>query len=294
MYLFEAIQKFAEYRKFVVQKNTTNSYSFILRSFCLHLKNPQLEEVTLEDIFSYFQLMDSLGWDSSSLTIKGTVLKQFFGYFEKRGLKVLNSQLIPIPQRSKKMPRVGSEEKYRTLLEVIPPKSPMHERNKALLMLYHDTGCRNSEILSLNLSDINTITRSAIVRTEKAKKLPFREIYWSEETNEQIKKWIEIRKKFVEKENDVFFICMSSKHLGIRLGKRGVVKLMKEYSEKAGLETVNVHQWRHLFGVSYAKSGANNSAISSLMGHSSIQSSQVYTTLYGEDLKEVWGKYRKT
>jgi len=289
MNLYEAIKKFCEYYRFNVQQNTNNSYAFILRNFCLYHRNMHLEEMTIEDIVRYFQAMDDLGWDRGAIHTKAIVLRRFFGYFKKSGYQVLNYELIPIPVRRQKMPRVASEEKYQKLLQSIPDKLPVHERNKALIMLYHDTGARNAEILSLNTNDINLIEKRAIIRTEKAKKLPFREIFWSEETNAQLKKWLRIRKKFTD--NEIAFIGLSRSSAGRRLGNRGVVKFLEEYSERAGMETLNAHSLRHLFGVKYAKSGANNSAISSLMGHSDMQSSHIYTSLYGEDLKEVWGKY---
>lgn len=290
MELYEAIKQFGDYYKFVVQKNTNNSYGYILRNFCLYVHNPPLEKIALEDILNWFQDMDSMGWDKSALNVKAVVLRRFFGYWKKRGFFVVPSELIPIPQVRKKLPKVATEEKYRKLLEVIPKKNPIHERNRTMLMMYHDSGCRNAELLSIDLKDINLIEKRGMIRTEKAKKLPYREIFWSEETNEQLKNWLRIRRKFVDT-SPALFIRLSKSYSKERLSKRAVVKMMEEYSKKADIPTVNAHQWRHLYGRTLAKKGANNSSISSLMGHSDMQSSEVYTRLFGEDLKEVYEKY---
>lgn len=294
MLLSEAIKNFCGYYNFRVQKNTNNSYSYILRNFCLFLRNPKIQDITIDSIIEWYRIMEELGWDNNSLLPKTIVLRRFFGYANDMKWTDFPVKLIPAPSHYKKLPRSANEETYRKLLSIIPQEGMYHMRNRALLMLYHDTGARNSEILSLDVEDVNLAGRSAIIRTEKAKNLPFREIFWTKETNEQLMKWIEARKKIVTGENEFLFIGLSKNKVGERLGNRGVVKMMAEYSRTAEMPTVNVHQWRHLFGRTLAKSGANNSSIASLMGHSDMQSSQVYTTLYGDDLREVWAKYRET
>lgn len=151
-----------------------------------------------------------------------------------------------------------------------------------------------SPLLLWNLDDM-----SALIRTEKAKALhPIRRIFWTKETNEQIKKWLDRRnhleKSFSKFEPDALFISVTGVKCGRRLKRNGIGEMLRRYSHLAGFEVIcNPHSFRHHYGRDLAEKGANNSVISSLMGHAHIESSQVYTVLTSKMMEEQYDKFKR-
>lgn len=283
----EAIVKFNAWRNFSVKKNTVASYRIHLNYLCLYLHNPEIEAITYEDIIGYLKGMEDLDWDANSFMVKCIAFRKFFEFLRLQKLQVLDPQLIPIPDRDYKFPRILLEENYYKLLAVIPDdsKDPRHIRNKAIVNLFWDAGLRLGELLDINMKDINLEDMSALIKTEKAKSLhPIRRIFWTASTHENLKKWIDKRKHLenVVKhfDPDALFISVTGIKAGRRLKKSGVGEMLRRYSHEGGLpEICNPHSFRHHYGRDLAEKGANNSVISSLMGHATIQSSQVYTVL---------------
>jgi integrase/recombinase XerC len=217
--------------------------------------------------------------------------------------------LIPVPRKIFKFPRVATEDQYERLLGAVKDEGKCGEityavRDKAVIMLIHDTGARNGEIASLDMDDIDLGRKSARIKTEKSRgEVPYREIFWSNETNEQLKKWVAVREKFLvkmelEEPKAVFFGIKAGSGAsnysakGKRLQVNYVSELFRKYSNRANLPIINPHSFRHLFGRDLAKKKANNFVISSMMGHARVQSSYPYTMLFGKDREEAYRSLR--
>ncbi len=288
----EAITQFIEWKQINVTPGTMSGYALDLRGFCLYMRDPQIEEVKLEDITGLFQLMIKLGWKRNGFTTKSIALRKFFEFFNRQGYKVLNYQLIPIPKREYNPPRVATEEEYGKLLKVIPKssKDPRHIRNLAIVKMLWDTGARVGELMSLNMEDIKLEKMKTVVKTEKSQGIrPFREIFWTEEANKNLKHWIKKRKelslrtKF--KDPNALFVGACRWQLGKRLTNSAVSIFLRHYSTKANIQTLNAHSFRHHLGHELAKRGASNSVISGILGHSALASSYVYTMMNNQELE---------
>jgi site-specific recombinase XerD len=295
MHCIDAIKAFSEWREFRVKKETVVTYYRDLRTFCLFLRNPELNTITLEHVMDYLRGMADLGWDQNSFTVKCMALRKFFEFCRLRGWSAMDESLIPIPPKEYKLPRVATEESYQKILAVIPGNNdPRHIRNKAIIALLWDTGARNSELMALNLSDITPAHR-AIIKTEKSRgKRPVREIFWTESTHILLMKWLKKRERlikvmnYVEPEPVFISICGSvNKASGKRFDKKGVGEMLRRYSNKAGIPTVNAHSFRHHLGRELAK---NQVDVMNILGHSSLDSSTIYTMMFGTELEE---RYRR-
>jgi integrase/recombinase XerD len=300
MKLKEAIIKFNAWRNFSVKKNTVASYRVHLNYLCLYLRNPEVEDVQYDHIIGYLKDMEDLDWDQNSFMVKCIAFRKFFEFCNLQKLKVFDPELIPIPDRDYKFPRILSDENYKKLLAIIPENNdPRHIRNKAIINLFWDAGLRLGELIELNIDDIKLDEMSALIKTEKSKSLhPIRKIFWTAETNENLKKWIDKRKHLegVMKnfEKNALFISVCGIKTGRRIKKSGVGEMLRRYSHEAGFpEICNPHSFRHHYGRELAEKGANNSVISSLMGHATIQSSQVYTVLTSKMMEEQYTKFKR-
>jgi site-specific recombinase XerD len=297
MRLQEAIEKFYRWKKLNVKDWTAKGYYLTLRQFCVFMRDCEIEDVILDDIVKWFELMQQLGWDQNSFIPKAMALRKLFEFYIRQGYRVIDPFLIPIPQKQFKLPRIADEKSYKKLLSVIPHKTndPRHIRNLAIITMLYDTGARNGEIVSLDIDDIDTKRMRAIIKTEKAKtRRPIREIFWTHETNKNLKRWIEkrehLKKTLKLKDPEALFISVTNWKAGQRFTIKGVGEMIRRYCVRAKIPYLNPHSFRHKLGHDLANKNYNNSIISNLLGHSSLQSSYIYTLMTDKELEE---KYRK-
>ena len=289
----EAIDQFSGWRKFKVKIQTVRGYDQTLRQFCLFLRNPEIEDISINDVMDYLNGMKDMGWDQNSFVGKCMALRKFFEFYRLQGYAVINEELIPIMQAERKLPRVATIEEYKKLIGAIPEKTndPRHIRNLALINLLWDTGARNGEILSLNMADLDMERRRALIRTEKAKsRRPFREIFWTADTHGNLLQWIKKRealeKKNEFKDHDAIFISIANAQSGKRYTIRGVGEMLRKYSGRAKIPYVNAHSFRHRVGHHIIKSGGSSADVMNILGHSSVQSTAIYTMMSDVELEK--------
>lgn len=297
----EVIQSFSKHRGFEGKGKTSKGYELMIRQLCLHLRNPHIEQIKSSDIIDYFEGMIILGWDRNSLIPRAVALRKFFEFLRLQGYTVLNEELIPIPSKEYKMPRVMTEETYQALLKAIPESNdPRHIRNAALIRMYWDSVSRNSELLSVDIDQLDLDKREVIIQTEKNKgSRPMREIFWTEDTHKYLMRWIEKRSLLYENrpfvDDKALFIGVGSDRYGRRLTKRGTGELVRRLASRAGLPpgtAVNIHAIRHSGCRQIIKNGGSSADVMNIAGHASVQSTTIYTLMVGEDLQERWQKLK--
>lgn len=295
----EAIDQFSSWRKFKVKGNTVQGYDRELRNFCLFMRNPKIDEVKLADVMEYLNGVIDLGWAHNSLMPRCMALRKFFEFMRLQGFSSLNEELIPIPHKIYNIPRVADLEHYKKLVEIVPKvtNDPRHIRNLAIINMLWDTGARNGEILSLNVSDIDTEQKKALIRTEKNKgSRPFREIFWTDITNENIKRWIKkrehLKRKMVFDDVEALFISAVSQRAGQRLTIKGVGEMLRRYANRAGMPYVNAHSFRHHMGHDIIKQGGSSADVMNILGHASVQSTTIYTMMTNKELESRYRSFK--
>ena len=289
----EAIDQFSSWRKFKVKSQTVRGYDQTLRQFCLFLRNPEIEDITINHVMEYLNGMKDMGWDQNSFVGKCMALRKFFEFYRLQGYAVINEELIPIMQAERKLPRVATEDDYKKLMAAIPVKTndPRYIRNRVILSMLWDTGARNGELLSLNIQDLDMDRRRALIRTEKAKsRRPFREIFWTADTHGNLLQWIKKRENLQRKSQfknpDALFISVANGLSGQRFTIRGVGEMLRRYSIKAKVPCLNAHSFRHRVGHHIIKSGGSSADVMNILGHSSIQSTAIYTMMSDIELEK--------
>ena len=295
----EAINEFSNWRQFKVKGNTVKGYDREIRNFCLFLRNPDIVKVTLNDVMDYLNGVIELGWDPNSLMPRCMALRKFFEYLRLRGFTTLNEELIPIPRKQYKIPRVADEENYKKLIEIIPAEShdPRHIRNMVIINLLWDTGARNGELLSINIADVDLEKKKALIRTEKNRgSRPFREIFWTEETNQNLKKWMDKREalgnKVTFKDPEALFLSLVSCQAGQRLSVKGVGELLRRYANRAGIPYINAHAFRHHMGHDIINQGGSTADVMNILGHASVASSSIYTMMTNVELENRYRTFK--
>lgn len=294
----EALDKFVAWRGITVARATHIGEFHFLKQFFMHLRtkyttDPNIIDVTIEDVVYYLEMMVDFGWDQNSFVARCNALKRFFEYYQLQGYPVLHPKLIPMPKQRLKLPRIADEKDYKKMLSVIPKtKDPHHARNLVIAKIIWDTGARVMEVLDLDLDELGN--KSATIRTEKStNKRPFRVLAWTNETQQYLDRWLKIREgfKFSFDEPKALFLSISNRHAGYRFGYAGFTNAILKYCNAAGISYINPHSARHKMGrdlFEYKGIGA----VMEGLGHSNIQSSQIYAMMDKGGVKKLYKAVR--
>lgn len=266
--------------------NTISSYKKDLNLICKFL-NKKTTSITHEDIKKYLKYLEKEKVKVKSVARKISTLNSFYKFMliEKR-ITVNPVEKIELPKLEKKLPNVLSLEDIDLLLD-IDVEDAFSARNKAMLELMYATGLRVSELVNLNLNDIdfnNEVVRT-IGKGNKERIIPIGElaitallIYINNYRDSMLKKKI----------CDKIFL---NNH-GSSLTRQGFFKILKEIAKEKGInKDFSPHTLRHSFATHLLNNGADLRSIQELLGHYNLATTQIYTHVASEKLKDDYLKY---
>ena len=307
MKLSQAIEEFKNWRGFKVTGHTVVRYDNVLRIFCLCMGDPDIQSIQIQHVLRYMKEMERLGWKRNGINIVALALRKFFEFYNLRGFECLNEYLVPLPRKEMNIPRVANEKDFKQLLKAIPRDSnPNNIRNLALVNMIWDSWARSGEIISLNEDDLKfnaDSSGSALIKTEKSRgRRPMREIFWTAPTGKHLKKWLTKKKEIqrLMKFDDTEAVFTSIRKCGMydnrgkRMSGRGVCEVFRMISNRAGLKSVfNAHSARHYGGREILKQGGSLADVTNILGHSHMDSSMIYTMMWGDDLRQRYDLFQQ-
>lgn len=269
-------------------KNTLLSYSKDLREIAIFLKskNNFFLKATSSDYKDFLSTLYKLKYSSNSLARYKSCLNQFYlflmteGYVETNPCSQLESIKIKRP-----LPKNLSEEEILLLLDdkYFTP-DPEDIRLKALLEILYSTGLRVSELVTLKLSDIDPSLDFILVlgKGNKERLVPL-----SEKAKETYKKYLDIRDLFCLSSTQSYWVFPDGKK-GKSLSRQKFALMLKKHAEKIGLapEKISPHIIRHAFATHLLDNGADLRSLQTLLGHSDISTTQIYTHIAQKKLKD--------
>lgn len=195
-----------------------------------------------------------------------------------------------------KLPRFPNKTDVPKMLEAVrlyEEKSPIKERNIALLEFLASTGCRNNEVVQLNVGDLDLVNRTTVVTGKGSKE---RRVWFSQSAADAIKEYWKIR-DFANSTDPVF--CSHDKGSKGRKTKRITTmtsqRVVKEIAILAGIDPhkFSPHYFRHAFAIRVLSETGNLALVQDLMGHKNSNSTRVYAKIYSEDMqaahREIFG-----
>ena len=232
-----------------------------------HSKRP--EEITRLDLVSFLAGMRDRGLSNATISLAHSSFKYFFkNCYKNNAIGEIKS-----PKKAKSLPTVLTKDETRALL-----KAAKKGRNRLLLQFLYSSGVRVSESVNMRLSDINFKERMGKVKSGKGSK--DRIIILS-------KNWCKVAKKYVDRKR-VKSEYLFSKKNGKRLSADTVQRLVRRAAKKAGInKVVTPHVLRHSFATHLLEAGENIRKIQELLGHSNLNTTQIYTHVSTEQLKKV-------
>lgn len=238
-------------------------------------------------IRTYLALLNEKQYSRATVARKLATLRSFYKFLVKRNQIGSNPvAVVRTPRQEKKLPRFLEYEEVKRLLETPPTNNWLGSRDKAILETLYSTGIRVSELVALNMEDVDFLGEVVHVRG-KGKKERIAPIGSS--ALQAIQHYMEFKNKRAQNnENFDSKVLFVNKH-GQRLSTRSVRRKMDKYLKMAGLDpAISPHTLRHSFATHMLNSGADLRSVQELLGHQSLSTTQIYTHLDTTKLKEVY------
>lgn len=270
-------------------ENTVSAYKNDIAQFILYIKKKRanLKKITLKFIFNYLSNLKKNNLSSSSILRKSASIKTFFNFLLNEGLIKSNpASLLKSQKRETKLPSFLSYEDINLLLSSPDITNNLGLRDKALLELLYGTGMRVSEIINLKLDALNLELEFVRVFGKRNKE---RIIPIGREAVKYLKMYLEIRHTFL-KNGDSPFLFLNLR--GNRLTRMAIWKMLKRYALVSGIKkNIFPHIIRHSFATHLLRNKADLRIIQELLGHSDISTTQIYTHLDINTMKEFHKMY---
>ncbi|MFZ0034099.1 MAG: tyrosine recombinase XerC [Sedimentisphaerales bacterium] len=241
----------------------------------------------INSVRSYLAFLNEKQYSKSTIARKLATLRSFYKFLVKRNQLSSNPVVaVRTPKQEKKLPRFLEYEEVKRLLDAPPMDNWLGARDRAIMETLYSTGVRVSELVALNMDDVDFLGEVVHIRGKGKKE---RIVPIGTSALQVIQHYMEFRNKRAHSnpnfDSKVLFV---NKH-GRRLSTRSVRRKMDKYLKMAGLDmSISPHTLRHSFATHMLNNGADLRSVQELLGHQSLSTTQVYTHLTTKKLKEVY------
>ncbi len=269
--------------------NTVSSYMRDIRQFSGWLHEQEgidVVEAKQLHITGYVDFLQQDGRSGATLSRAVASLKNFYSYLVSSGfVEATPVSDIHVDRGEKKLPSVLTGREIELLLAQPVPVDPKGIRDKAMLEVMYATGIRVTELISLDVDDVNL--ELGIIKCNGVKKTRAIPLYPA--ALKALAAYIQEARSFLvaDNEENALFVNVN----GNRMSRQGFWKILKHYQATAHIEKeITPHTLRHSFAVHLLENGADIGAVQELMGHSDISSTQLYTHMLNQKIKSVYEK----
>jgi tyrosine recombinase XerC len=280
------IEKFARYLE--IEKNysphTILNYKLDLQGFNKFVSGTELEKIDYLTLRKYLAVLKEKNFGNRTVGRRLSTLRSFFRFLCREGhLKTNPILMLSSPKLDKRLPSFMTEDEVYRLIESAFAKTARDDlglRDRAVLEVFYSSGLRISELVGLNLEDIDFISGILKVRGKGKKE---RIVPVGETALTAIRKYLDKRKK----QTEALFLNNHSR----RISTRGVRFVLAKYLKATGMKPgVCAHTFRHSFATHLLNRGADLRTVQELLGHANLSSTQIYTHLTTDKLKSVYDK----
>ena len=285
-------EQYFEYLRFekLLMSNSISSYLRDFKKFKQYLVlNPKISFLKI----SKLQIIDFLKYlysDNSDISVSRTLsaLRGFYKFLIRE--QVINDNpwsQVKNPRTSKKILEILDIEEVMGFLDSIPESTPSDLRDRAMFEILYGCGLRVSELTGLRISSIDFDQKLLrfIGKGDKERIVPLGDVALL-----FLNKYIDSARGKIEKEKKTDYLFLNMR--GGRLSRQGLWKILKKYALRSGIEkNLYPHIFRHSFATHLLQRGADLRTVQKLLGHSSISTTEIYTNLTKEYLKDAYFKY---
>lgn len=269
--------------------NTLSSYLRDIRQLANYAEthiSDNLCEMTEDELADYIAWLKGNGKSVATVSRSIASIKCFYSLMQNNGLVNDNPSTKLVPDKApQKLPQILTSKEVELLLEQPSCTDAKGYRDRAMLELLYATGIRVSELIALDLADVNT--SAGVLRCRGKEKERLIPLYPA--AVKALAEYIEfIRPQMISLPGEqALFVNVS----GERMSRQGFWKIIKSYQQKAHIDkTITPHTLRHSFAAHLLENGADLHSIQEMLGHSDISSTQIYSQLVKKQLKDVYNK----
>lgn len=269
--------------------NTVASYMRDIRQFAAWLQasaDLDVVEALQSNIEEYLSHLEDEGRSSSTKSRVVASLKNFYSYLVTSGFLTDNPvHEIKVERGEKKLPQILTSQEIESLLAQPNTSEPKGIRDKAMLEVMYATGIRVSELINLDVEDVNL--DASVIKCSGGKKTRLIPLY--QEAAAALGVYLrEVRASMLgSPEEHALFVNIG----GARMSRQGFWKILKYYQAAAQInKDITPHTLRHSFAVHLLENGADIGSVQELMGHCDVSSTQLYTHMVDQHLKQVYAK----
>lgn len=276
---------------------TAENYTLYLERFVEFTNDITVDKITTELIRKYRLWLNRYKNDNDEELAIITqnyhliALRGFLGYLSKRDIVSLSPDKIELPKVSRKQVTFLHYDEIARMLEAIPLDTEVGLRDRAIIELLFSSGLRISELVNLNRDHVNTKRREFMVRGKGQKDRP---VFIGEACAQRVEEYLQSRFDNLPP----LFLSYSRNNASTttgdyrRLSARSIQRAIARYARLAGItKHVSPHTMRHSFATDLLMNGADLRSVQSMLGHSNISTTQVYTHVTDEHLREVYEKF---
>ena len=284
------IGRFEDYLKTEkkVSENTLLSYLRDVRQLAAFLEGEgtELACAAAEQLAAFLKKLKSQGRSAGTQARAAASCKCFYDFLVRAGeLEENPAQGLSVARQKRKLPEILTSREVELLLEQPDGGDMKSLRDKAMLELLYATGCRVTELVGMNVEDLNLPAGLALFRGGgKERAVP---VY--DAALRAVETYLEkVRPAMLaDEDEEALFLNMN----GERMTRQGFWKLLKTYQQKAGIKKdVTPHTLRHSFAAHLLSGGADLRSIQEMLGHADVSSTQIYARLVKKQLKDVYKK----
>lgn len=267
--------------------HTLDGYRRDLQQFhvyCAGRNLVRLEQLDENEIGAYIRFLQSHQLARRSVSRKISALKSLWTYLLRTG-KIAQDpfQTLEVPRMSKTLPVFLEDSEMTKLFEVLNGEDPHFHRDTAMIRLLYSTGLRVSELVQLNVSDLDAEKHEIRVMGKREKE---RIVMVGDQARRAVAHYLDLeRNRYAKKAREKALFL--NQH-GKRLTSRSVQRLFERLSRLTG-KTLTPHVLRHSFATTLLSNGADLRVVQELLGHASLQTTQIYTHVTLRKLREVIG-----
>ena len=271
-----------------LSNTTLQSYKRDISQYETYINSNRLNylKVTEEDIRNYMEYLEDENKKKSTISRSLAAIRSFYQFLiRNKKVKKDPTKNIESPKIEKRVPSILTSKEVELLLEQPKDVDLKGTRDKAMLEFAYATGMRVTEIISLNIDDVNLDEGYVVCKTRnKSRNIPLGSM-----SLRALKEYIEDAREYLIKNEDeeALFVNVN----GTRLTRQGFWKIVKYYKEQAHItKDITPHVLRHSFATHLLQNGADLKAIQTMLGHSDISSTQVYMQFQDPTVKNAYKK----
>lgn len=280
--------KIIEFLKYLKEEKNYSKYTVInygkdlklFMSYLNDLKITNINNIDYKVIRQYLSFLYDNNYSKKTISRNISTLRSFFKFHKKDNNPMI---LIENPKLDKNLPKIVHSEDLEKLLNTPDLSTPLGVRDFAILETLYSTGVRVSELINIKISDINFYDKNIKILGKGNKE---RYVLFGNVLDEKLNNYLKnSRSKLIKNNTDYLFLNKN----GNKLTARGVEKIIDNLVKKSGLNyKISPHTLRHTFATDMLTGGADLKTVQELLGHENLATTQIYTHISNEHLREVY------